>query len=73
MHAYETNTREDGGEHEFALLALQRAADYTGKLQNLQEEMPEDALNICKRLEAEYLVLRMALVSLRVEKKKTVN
>lgn len=66
MHAYETNTREDDDEHEFALLALQRAADYNGKLQNLQEEMPEDALNVCKRLEAEYLVLRMALVSLLV-------
>lgn len=70
MRAYETYTLEDDEEHEFALLALQRAADYNGKLQKLQEEMPEDALNICKRLEAEYLVLRMALVSPRVEQSR---
>ncbi|KAK7920786.1 hypothetical protein PG985_008808 [Apiospora marii] len=51
----------EGGELEFALCALQKAADYNGLLHNLQSQLPEDELGLCKRLEAEHLVLRIVL------------
>jgi len=62
MHACETNEFTEGGELEFALLALQKAADYNGLLHDLQRQLPEDELGVCKRLEAEHLVLRIVLV-----------
>ncbi|KAK8038870.1 hypothetical protein PG993_007281 [Apiospora rasikravindrae] len=51
----------DGSELEFALLALQKAADYNGLLHDLQHQLPEDELGVSKRLEAEHLVLRIIL------------
>ncbi|RYP76845.1 hypothetical protein DL771_001581 [Monosporascus sp. 5C6A] len=46
---------------ELALLLLQKAADYNGAMQKLPEGLPEEELQECKRLEAEYLMLRMVL------------
>ncbi|RYP44678.1 hypothetical protein DL768_008881 [Monosporascus sp. mg162] len=46
---------------ELALLLLQRAADYNGAMQKLPEGLPEEELQESKRLEAEYLMLRMVL------------
>jgi tetratricopeptide (TPR) repeat protein len=63
IHAYDANCRPEAGELEFALLALQRAADCNGALQSLRPGMPEDDANACARLEAEYFILRTALVS----------
>ncbi|KAK7977888.1 hypothetical protein PG996_003939 [Apiospora saccharicola] len=51
----------EGGELEYALCALQKAADYNGLLHDLQSQLPEDELGVCKRLEAEHLVLRIVL------------
>ncbi|KAK7980960.1 hypothetical protein PG989_013417 [Apiospora arundinis] len=51
----------EGGELEFALLALQKAADYNGFLHDLQRQLPEDELGVRKRLEAEHLALRIVL------------
>ncbi|RYP22519.1 hypothetical protein DL765_001577 [Monosporascus sp. GIB2] len=46
---------------ELALLLLQKAADYNGAMQKLPEGLAEEELQECKRLEAEYLMLRMVL------------
>lgn len=62
MHTCETKTHTEGGELEFALLALQKAADYNGFLHDLQRQLPEDELGVRKRLEAEHLALRIVLV-----------
>ena len=62
MHACETNTYIEGSEFELALLSLQKAADYNGLLHDLQRQLPEDELDMCKRLEVEHLVLRIVLV-----------
>ncbi|KAI0900547.1 SPO22-domain-containing protein [Annulohypoxylon nitens] len=49
------------GELNFALMVLQKAADYNGLLQHLQEKLPSEELNTCRRLESEYFTLRIAL------------
>ncbi|KAI1084000.1 meiosis protein SPO22/ZIP4 like-domain-containing protein [Whalleya microplaca] len=49
------------GELEFAPLVMQKAAEYNGLLQNLQEKLPKEESDARKRLEAEYLTLRLAL------------
>ncbi|KAI1106803.1 SPO22-domain-containing protein [Jackrogersella minutella] len=49
------------GELSFALMVLQKAAEYNGSLQNLQATLPSEELIVCKRLEAEYFTLRIAL------------
>ncbi|KAI1417997.1 meiosis protein SPO22/ZIP4 like-domain-containing protein [Hypoxylon sp. FL1857] len=49
------------GELDFARMVLQNAADYNGLLQTLQAKVPSEELNACKRLEAEYLTLRIVL------------
>ncbi|KAI1449599.1 SPO22-domain-containing protein [Annulohypoxylon stygium] len=49
------------GELNFALMVLQKAADYNGLLQHLQEKLPSEELNACRRLESEYFTLRIAL------------
>lgn len=51
------------GELKFALMTLQKAAEYNGLLQNLQAKLPQEELRTSKRLETEYLTLRIALVS----------
>lgn len=55
--------RIDGGQLEFALRVLQKAAEYNGRLQQLQGTLPEESA-ASKALEAEYFILRTALVSL---------
>lgn len=62
-HAYETNRHAEEDELEFALLALQKAADCNGLLQNMRENLAQDDAKVCKRLEAEYFILRTVLVS----------
>ncbi|KAI0142464.1 SPO22-domain-containing protein [Hypoxylon sp. NC0597] len=47
------------GELEHARTVLQKAADYNGLLQTLQAKLPSEELDACKRLEAEYLTLRL--------------
>ncbi|KAI0125122.1 meiosis protein SPO22/ZIP4 like-domain-containing protein [Xylariales sp. AK1849] len=49
------------GELEFALLALQKAAEYKDSLQKLQGTLLEDEDIACRRLEAEWFILRTAL------------
>ncbi|KAH9898758.1 meiosis protein SPO22/ZIP4 like-domain-containing protein [Xylariomycetidae sp. FL2044] len=49
------------GNLEDARLVLQKAAEYNGILQNLQETLPKEESIRCKRFEAEYLTLRIAL------------
>ncbi|KAI4860640.1 SPO22-domain-containing protein [Hypoxylon rubiginosum] len=49
------------GELKFALMTLQKAAEYNGLLQNLQAKLPQEELRTSKRLETEYLTLRIAL------------
>ncbi|RYP55629.1 hypothetical protein DL769_010097 [Monosporascus sp. CRB-8-3] len=46
---------------QLALLLLQKAADYNGAMQKLPKGLPEEELQECKRLEAEYLMLRLVL------------
>ncbi|KAI2473487.1 meiosis protein SPO22/ZIP4 like-domain-containing protein [Annulohypoxylon bovei var. microspora] len=53
--------RSWAGELSFALIVLQKAADYNGLLQHLQAKLPSEELDVCKRLEAEYFTLRIAL------------
>ncbi|OTA65448.1 SPO22-domain-containing protein [Hypoxylon sp. EC38] len=48
------------GELEYARTVLQKAADYNGLLQTLQANLPSEELDACKRLETEYLILRLA-------------
>ncbi|KAK9785215.1 putative Meiosis protein SPO22/ZIP4 like-domain-containing protein [Seiridium cardinale] len=48
----------DAHEIEFALLSLQKAVDYNGLLQNMQDRLSEDEQAICTKLEAEYFILR---------------
>jgi hypothetical protein len=50
-------------ELEFALLALQKAAEFNGLLQAHQHTFSEHEPHITKQLEAEYLILRTVLVS----------
>ncbi|KAI1210703.1 SPO22-domain-containing protein [Annulohypoxylon truncatum] len=45
----------------FALMVLQKAADYNGLLQHLQAKLPSEELDACRRLESEYFTLRIAL------------
>ncbi|XXG97783.1 hypothetical protein Hte_004096 [Hypoxylon texense] len=45
------------GELKFALMTLQKAAEYNGLLQNLQTKLPQEELCTSKRLEIEYLTL----------------
>ncbi|OTA88788.1 hypothetical protein M434DRAFT_23602 [Hypoxylon sp. CO27-5] len=49
------------GELEYARTVLQKAADYNGLLQTLQANLPSEELDACKRLETEYLILRLVL------------
>ncbi|KAH8205291.1 hypothetical protein TruAng_000538 [Truncatella angustata] len=51
----------NAGEIEFALLVLQKAVDYNGILQKLEDELSEDEQTIRRRLEAEYFILRTVL------------
>ncbi|KAK9417597.1 putative Meiosis protein SPO22/ZIP4 like-domain-containing protein [Seiridium unicorne] len=48
----------DANEIDFALLSLQKAVDYNGLLQNMQDRLSEDEQAICTKLEAEYFILR---------------
>lgn len=50
-----------GGELDFASIVLQKAADYNGTLQNLQANLPDEESDACKKLEAEYFTIRIAL------------
>ncbi|KAI1634698.1 meiosis protein SPO22/ZIP4 like-domain-containing protein [Biscogniauxia mediterranea] len=49
------------GELQFALLALQKAAEYNGHLHNLHDSLPKEELAACNSFEFEYLTLRIAL------------
>ncbi|KAI0843290.1 meiosis protein SPO22/ZIP4 like-domain-containing protein [Hypoxylon sp. FL0890] len=49
------------GELDYARMVLQKAADYNGLLQTQQAKLPREELDACKRLEAEYLILRIVL------------
>ncbi|KAI0008433.1 meiosis protein SPO22/ZIP4 like-domain-containing protein [Xylariaceae sp. FL0662B] len=49
------------GELDFAPLVMQKAAEYNGLLQSLQERLPKEEAEVRQRLEAEYLTLRIAL------------
>ncbi|KAI0381571.1 SPO22-domain-containing protein [Hypomontagnella monticulosa] len=48
-------------ELDFAFIVLQKAADYNGTLQNLQASLPEEESDACRKLEAEYFTIRIAL------------
>ncbi|KAI5864321.1 meiosis protein SPO22/ZIP4 like-domain-containing protein [Durotheca rogersii] len=54
-------SRSLNGELQFALLTLQKAAEYSGLLRNLQATLPKEESDVCTRLEAEYFTLRIAL------------
>lgn len=56
-------TCTDNGELKFALMTLQKAAEYNGLLQNLEAKLPQDELRISNRLETEYYTLRIVLAS----------
>ncbi|OTB03528.1 hypothetical protein M426DRAFT_73943 [Hypoxylon sp. CI-4A] len=49
------------GELKFALMVLQKAADYNGLVQNLQASLSNEELDARKKLEAEYHTLRIVL------------
>ncbi|KAI1506177.1 meiosis protein SPO22/ZIP4 like-domain-containing protein [Biscogniauxia marginata] len=49
------------GELQFALLALQKAAEYNGHLHNLHDSLPKEELSACNSFEFEYLTLRIAM------------
>ncbi|KAK6955428.1 hypothetical protein Daesc_003065 [Daldinia eschscholtzii] len=49
------------GELKFALMALQKAAEYNGLLQGLQAKLPVEEFDACKKLEVEYFTLRIVL------------
>ncbi|KAI1474952.1 SPO22-domain-containing protein [Daldinia eschscholtzii] len=49
------------GELKFALMALQKAAEYNGLLQSLQAKLPVEEFDACKKLEVEYFILRIVL------------
>ncbi|KAI2778846.1 SPO22-domain-containing protein [Daldinia loculata] len=49
------------GELKFALMVLQKAAEYNGLLQNLQAKLPDEESRACRKLEAEYFTLRIVL------------
>ncbi|KAI5927886.1 meiosis protein SPO22/ZIP4 like-domain-containing protein [Camillea tinctor] len=49
------------GELHFALLALQKAAEYNGHLHNLRDSLPKEELSACNSFESEYLTLRIVL------------
>ncbi|KAI3341252.1 meiosis protein SPO22/ZIP4 like-domain-containing protein [Ustulina deusta] len=51
----------DSNELEFGLWALQRAVEYNGLLQRLQEDSPSEASRTCSQFEAEYSTLRIVL------------
>lgn len=51
------------GELKFALMVLQKAAEYNGLLQNLQAKLPDEESDACRKLETEYFTLRIVLVS----------